>query len=171
MVILHPVPQDQVLRSRRRPNRIRLHKLHPLERPLQRRGHKQALGHRQPPQVVKVEWHPEILPKAEREPCGNSRPRLSAGQSSAARALHRIPQCRTFTPQSPGLRPVSANLRCKSLAICCDPTAIAITSHRLSVSTNPADRSDLFTSIIPQGKELQSVHESIYLSFGCVEIQ
>ena len=38
MVILHTMPQDQVLCSRRRTDRIRLHEFHPMQRAFERSG-------------------------------------------------------------------------------------------------------------------------------------
>ena len=68
-------------------------------------------------------------------------------------------------------RPISAKLKAEISRDLPVIPAIAITSHKLTVSTRPADRSDLFRSILAQCKEPQGVRESIYLSFGCVEIQ
>jgi hypothetical protein len=61
-IIFHAMPQDQVLRPSRRPNRIRLHKSHPMQHPLQRGWNKKALRNREPPQMIKCDRHQEILP-------------------------------------------------------------------------------------------------------------
>jgi hypothetical protein len=42
------MPQDQILGTRWRPNRIGLHKSHPMQSAFQRRRRQQALRHRKP---------------------------------------------------------------------------------------------------------------------------
>jgi hypothetical protein len=46
------MPKDQILRPRRRPNRIRLYESHPLEHPRERRGGREAPRDGVPPKPV-----------------------------------------------------------------------------------------------------------------------
>src|SRR5205807_3245790 len=61
-VVLHAMTQDEILSPGGCANRVGLRKLHPMPRPLQGGGGKQALRNEKPPQVVGRNGHQEILP-------------------------------------------------------------------------------------------------------------
>jgi len=63
VIVLHPLPQDQILSPRRRPDRVRLHESHTVQRVLQRRRRKQAARHRIRAENIERNRHHGILSK------------------------------------------------------------------------------------------------------------
>jgi hypothetical protein len=55
-ISFNPMPQNQILRARRRPNRIRLHERHPLQCPSQRRRSKERSPYRKAPQIIERQF-------------------------------------------------------------------------------------------------------------------
>jgi hypothetical protein len=71
-IVLHSMPQDQVLSAGWCTNRISLDKQHPMQGALQSGRRKQALGDHHPPQVADCDRHDEILPNPVRVSDGRS---------------------------------------------------------------------------------------------------
>ena len=60
-VVLDAVAQRQVLRARRRADRIGLHEAQPVEGAFQRGGREETVGDGKAPQVVEGDWHGQVL--------------------------------------------------------------------------------------------------------------